>query len=198
MSLKENIDMVKEELNQEEKFFESAVKTERFVKKYKMPLISTIAAIIVVLVGNGIYQANLSSSITASNEAYLTLQTNPEDEAAVQALKENNTALYDGWKLQTALKTHDEAALEALKSSSSKVVADLATYELAALKKDKAALNEYALNQDAVLKELALLNEAILLMKEGKTDEAKARLSMIGDKSSLEKMVKLLQHYGVK
>ena len=198
MSLKENIDMVKEELNQEEKFFESAVKTERFIKKYKMPLISTIVAIIVVLVGNSIYQANLSSSITASNEAYLILQDNPQDEEAAKVLKENNSALYDGWKLQTALKAHDEAALEALLQSSSKIVADLATYELSTLKKDKAALNEYALNQDAVLKELALLNEAVLLMKEGKTDEAQARLNMISEKSSLGKMVKSLQHYGVK
>lgn len=198
MSLKENIDMVKEELNQEEKLFETAVKTERFVKKYKMPLISVVVAVVVVLIGNSIYQANVSSSITASNEAYLTLLTSPEDTQAAKTLQDNNAALYDAWKLSTALKAKDEASLETLTSSSSDVVADLAKYELAAMQKDKKALNEYALKQDAILKDLAILNEAVLLMQEGKTEEAQARLKLIDEKSSLQKVVTLLQHYGVK
>jgi len=198
VSLKENIDMVKEELNQEEKLFESAVKTERFVKKYKMPLLSTLIAIIVVLVGNSIYQVSVQNAISASNEAYMTLQENADDTEAAKVLEKNNIALYDGWRLQVALKAHDQESLTSLKSSSSAVVADLAKYELAALNKDKKALNEYALKQDAVFKDLAILNEAVLLMQEGNTAEAKTRLNMIDEKSSLQKMVKLLQHYGVK
>jgi len=198
VSLKENIDMVKEELNQEEKFFESAVITERFVKKYKMPLLSILGAVFVVIVGNTIYQSNLASAQTASNEAYNTLLDNPSDTAAASILEENNSALYDAWKLKIALKDKDQKTLEDLTSSSSSIVADLATYEVAALSKDKAALNEYALKQDAVLKDLAILNEAVLLMQEGKTQEAHARLKMIDDQSSLEKIVTFLQHYGVK
>lgn len=197
VSLKENIDMVKEELNQEEKLFESAVKTERFVKKYKMPLISVISAIIVVLVGNSIYQVSLSNAQTASNEAYNTLLKDPSNTKAASILEDKNSALFDAWKLQTALSNNDEKALETLTSSSSPVVADLAAYELAALKKDKAALNEYALKQESVLKDLAILNEAVLLLQEGKTQDAHERLKMINDKS-LEKTVTLLQHYGVK
>ena len=198
MSLKENIDMVKEELNQEEKLFESAVKTERFVKKYKMPLISALVAIVVVIIGNSIYQSNVSSAITASNKAYLTLLTSPEDTQAAKTLEDNNKALYDAWQLNTALKAKDEASLSTLTSSSSAVVADLAKYELAAMQKDKKALNEYALKQDAILKDLAILNEAVLLMQEGKTAEAQERLKLIDEKSSLQKVVTLLQHYGVK
>lgn len=189
--------MVKDELNQEEKLFESAVKTERFVKKYKMPLISTLVAIVVVLIGNSLYQASRAEAISASNEAYLVLQENADDAQAANTLKENNIALYDGWKLQVALKAGDKEGLKSLTSSSSAVVADLAKYELATLNKDQAALNEYALNQDAVFKDLAILNEAVLLMQEGKVAEAKTRLSLIDEKSSVQKMVKLLQHYGV-
>jgi len=190
--------MVKEELNQEEKLFESAVKTERFVKKYKMPLISALVAIVVVIIGNSIYQSNVSSAITASNKAYLTLLTSPEDTQAAKTLEDNNKALYDAWQLNTALKAKDEASLSTLTSSSSAVVADLAKYELAAMQKDKKALNEYALKQDAILKDLAILNEAVLLMQEGKTAEAQERLKLIDEKSSLQKVVTLLQHYGVK
>ena len=198
MSLKENIDMVKEELSQEEKFFAGAVQTERFVKKYKLQLISVVVAVVFVLIANSIYQANAQQAIDSSNEAYLTLLTNSDDSEAAEVLKENNPALYDAWQFKMALKKGDEAGLKKLTASSSNVVADLASYELAALKKDKTALNEYALNQDAILKDLAVLNEAVLLMKEGKTEEAKTRLALIDETSSLKKLAMLLQHYGIK
>lgn len=198
MSLKENIDMVKEELSQEEKFFAGAVQTERFVKKYKLQLISTLVAIVFVLIANSIYQANVQQAIESSNEAYLTLLTNSDDTKAAKVLEENNPALYDAWQFKMALEKGDEAGLKKLSVSSSDIVADLASYELAALKKDKTALNEYALNQDAILKDLAVLNEAVLLMQEGKTEEAKTRLALIDETSSLKKLAMLLQHYGIK
>ncbi len=198
MSLKENIDMVKDELSQEEKLFAGAVKTERFVKKYKTQLIGFLIAIIVALVTNSIYQATVAQAIESSNEAYMTLLSNSDDTKAAEMLKENNPALYDAWLFKTAVEKNDEATLKTLSSSQSSVLADLASYELAALKKDKSALNEYALNQDAVLKDLAIINEAVLLMKEGKTDEAKKRLALIEDSSSLKKLSMLLQHYGIK
>ncbi len=198
MSLKENIDMVKDELSQEEKLFAGAVQTERFVKKYKLQLISALVAIVVILVSNSIYQASVAQAIESSNEAYLTLLSNSEDVKAAEVLKENNPALYDAWQFKQALEKGDEAVLKSLRSSQSSVVADLASYELAALKKDKTALNEYALNQDAVLKDLAILNEAVLLMQEGKTQEAKTRLGLIDESSSLKKLAMLLQHYGIK
>ncbi len=197
MSLKENIDMVKEELNQEEKLFESAVKTERFVKKYKMPLISIVVTVIVVLIGNSVYQASKAQSIAASNEAYMTLLAQPDNSEAEKVLQENNPALYDAWKFQRAVQADDKAGLESLTSSRSNVIADLASYELAAANKDKSALNAYALNQKAVLKDLAILDEAVLLMQEGKSAEAKARLALIDERSPLKKLSMLLQHYGV-
>jgi len=198
VSLKENIDMVKEELNQEEKLFESAVKIERFVKTYKMPLISIFGAILFVILGDSVYQANLASAKTASNDAYTLLLKDPSDAKAASVLEDNNPSLYNAWKLQIALKDKDIKALESLKISSSDIVADLASYELATIQKDKAALNEYSLEQDAVLKDLAILNEAVLLMKEGKIEEAHTRLKMIDTRSPLHKTVNLLEHYGVK
>ncbi|MDF1881362.1 hypothetical protein JHD50_08620 [Sulfurimonas sp. MAG313] len=100
--------------------------------------------------------------------------------------------------ITSCLKGKDETKLARLVNSSSSVVSDLARYELATLKKDKAALNTYSLSQDAVLKDLAILNEAVLLIQEGKTEEAQARLKLIDEKSNLHKMVVMLQHYGVK
>jgi len=198
LSLKENIEMVKEELNQEEKMFENAVKTERFVKKYKTPLISTVIAIIVVLVGSSLYKANVESKMEASNAAYSTLLVSPQDADARQVLKENNLALFDAWKFQVAIANVDEKTLEVLKTSKNDVVADLATYELATIKQDSAALNSYAQKSNSILKDMALLNEAVLLMKKDKIEEAHACLAQINDKSSLKQTAMMLQHYGVK
>lgn len=198
MSLKENIDMVREELNQEEKLFESAVRTERFVKKYKMPLIGAIAAIIVVLLGNGLYQANESNKMTLSNEAYVKLLASPADAGSSEVLKENNPALYDAWRLQTAIAKNDQIALQELISSKSDVVSDLATYELAAINKDKDSLQTYTQKDFSILKDMALLDEAVLLMKDGNIEKAQAKLALVDDKSSVKKVAMLLQHYGVK
>jgi len=198
LSLKENIAMVKEELNQEEKMFENAVKTERFVKKYKSPLIGAVVAIVVVLVGNSLYQLNVENKMLDSNAAYMTLLKSPTDTVAMKTLQDNNAPLYDAWKLQTAIVDGDEKTLEELTASKNKIVADLASYEVAAMKKDVVALNTYAQNKDAILKDMALLDEAVLLMQAGKTEEAHQRLNEIDEKSSVEKTAMMLQHYGVK
>ncbi len=198
MSLKENIDMVKEEFSQEEKFFASAVQTERFVKKYKLQLISVLVAIVVVVIANALYQASVEQSIERSNKAYLTLLSNSDDAEAAEVLKENNPALYDAWQFKVAREKADQAGLKALTASSSDVIADLASYELAALNKDKTALNNYSLEQGAIMKDLAILNEAVLLMQEQKIEEAKKRLSLIDEASPLKKLAMLLQHYGIK
>jgi len=190
--------MVKEELSQEEKFFAGAVQTERFVKKYKTQLISVLVVIVIALIANSVYQSNVQESIERSNEAYLALLKNSEDVKAANTLKQNNPELYDAWQFKVARENADEAGLQKLSTSSSDVIADLASYELAALKQDKSALHAYALKQDAILKDMAILNEAVLLMQEEKTDEAKKRLSLIEETSPLKKLAMLLQHYGIK
>ncbi len=198
MSLKENIDMIKDELSQEEKLFASAVQTERFVKKYKSPLIGAIIAIVLVVAANALYQNKIEGEAARSNAAYLTLQKSPNDEAAIAELKENNMPLYEAWSLQQAMEKEDTEALEGLKKSSSSVISDIASYQLATMKKESAALNEYALHQNAIFKDLAIFNEAVLLIQQGKSEQAKERLKQINENSSLYKMVTMLQHYGVK
>jgi hypothetical protein len=198
VSLKENVDMIKDELSQEEKLFASAVKTERFVKKYKSPLIGAIVAIVVVVSANTLYQAKVDGEIERSNEAYAALLKTPSDEKMMSQLEENNKALYEAWLLQQAMQTGNADSLKSLEKSSSQVITDLATYQLAAMNKDKEALNAYALNQNAILKDLAIFNEAVLLMQEGKNEQAHERLKLIDEKSALYKMVTMLRHYGVK
>jgi len=198
VGLKENMAMVKEELNSEEQFFEQAVKTERFVKKHKMKLIAAgvaVVAAIVVTAGMNMLETQKKREV---NAAYTLLLSSPQDAAAAKTLQSEAPALYDAWRLQRALSEGDVTALESLVGSSSSEVADISRYELAAANKDATALGKYAYGQDAIFKELAIIDEAVLLMKAGKSDEAHLRLKMIGSEGLLYPLASALMHYGVK
>ena len=198
VSLKENIEMVKEELNSEEQFFEKAVQTERFVKKYKKPLIGIVTAAILVIGVGTAYDINQQSKVDASNKALNVLMTDANDQAAQEQLKSLNPKLYDVWTLSQALKSKDQDSLRSLQSSKALVVADLAEYELAAIQEDESALQTYSQKSSSLLKELAMIEEAVLLMNNGDKAAAKAKLMMVDINSPVYQLAQTLAHYGVK
>ncbi len=198
MSLKENIEMVKTELNSEEQFFEKAVQTERFVKKYKMPLISAVVAIVLVVAGSSVYTIVEQNRVDNANKALNVLMSDATNQEALKQLKELEPKLYDVWSLSQALKTEDQAALAKLQSSDAMVVSDLATYELAALKEDQNALNAYSQKSGALLKDLAMIEDAVLSMQSGDTAAAQSKLMLININSPVYELAQKLAHYGVK
>jgi len=198
LSLKENLHMVKDELNTEEKFFEKAVMTERFVKKYKKLLIGTVAVIVVVVAANIVYGISEQNRIESANATLTELQTNPKNEAALASLESLSPALHDAWIYSQAIANNNVAALEKLKSSKALIINDVATYEAAQSKNDLASLESYTEKQNAIYKDLAYVMSAAVLMQDGKIDEAHNKLSMIGTHSPLAKVATTLMHYGVK
>ena len=197
VSLKENIEMVKNELNSEEQFFEKAVQTERFVKKYKKPLIGLITAAILAIGTGSAYDIYTQNKIDQSNAAFNVLMADPDDQAAQEQLKTLNPKLYDVWSLSKALKSKDQETLRTLQSSKALAVADLAAYELSAIEEDAEGLESYAQKSGALLKELALIEAAVLLMEKGDVKSAKEKLSMIDINSPLYESAQSLAHYGV-
>ncbi len=197
MSLKENISMVKEELSTEEQFFEQAVKTERFVKKYKKPLIGLVVAIGLAVAGTLSYDAYIASKRDAANAAFMTLQNRPDDTQARQTLKAEAPLLYDAWRMSVAIRNGDTGTLETLSSSQAPEVADISTYEAAGMKKDQKALDDYAYRQEAVYKDLALVDEAVLLLRGGKVEQARQRLKTVASESPVYPLAAALMHYGV-
>ena len=195
MSLKENIDMVKEELNSEEKFFEKAVITEKFVKKYKNVMIGSLVAVVLIVGANMAYEANKQSKIDAANEALSELVKDAKNASASSQLKALSPNLYDVWAFSQAVVNKDLASMKELKNSKAIMVSDLATYELA---QDSSSLSSYALEQGAVYKDLALVQSAIILMNDKKIQKAHEELSKIGLDSPLSKVASALLHYGVK
>ncbi|CAI6151232.1 MAG: hypothetical protein SPLUMA1_SPLUMAMAG1_01240 [uncultured Sulfurimonas sp.] len=198
MSLKTDIEMVKDELTSEEKFFEKAVVTEKFVKKYKNLIIGGVIATILFIAGNVAYTINKQNTIDSANAVLAELQINSDNEATLARLESLSPALSNVWLYSQALVNKDTATLEKLKNSKALLIADLASYEAAQNTKDAQKLEAYANKQDVIYVDLARVQNAVILMNEKKIDEAHEILSMININSSLSQVAKALMHYGVK
>jgi predicted negative regulator of RcsB-dependent stress response len=190
--------MVKEELNSEEKFFENAVKTERFVKKYKTMLISGVVVLVLGIGANAIYNAKVQSTIESANIALSSLQKDSSNQEAQKELKALNPDLYDAWQLSEALKMGDAKVLASLSSSKAIGVSDVASYQSAVINKDVKALEAYSMKPQAIYKELALFELAVLLIQDNRVDEAHEKLRSIPRESALYRYSQPLMHYGVK
>ena len=198
MSLKQDIEMVKEELNSEEKFFEKAVMTEKFVKKYKNLMIASVVAVVVLVGANIGYTINKQNRLDAANAALIKLTSEPSNAVVMAELKNLSPALYDVWQYSQAVVNKDLTSLEKLKSSKSILIGDLATYDAASESKNLSALSAYTLQENAIYKDLAQVQAAVLLMNSSKMDEAHEKLSMISIDSPLAQVANALMHYGVK
>lgn len=197
LGAKENIEYIKQELSSEEKFLESVIKAEKFYKKHKKLIIGLLAAVVIGGIGYGAYEMKVEHDLVVSNKAYQRALQNPDDKEALALLKEKNPKLYHLFLYQQAVKKRDKAALQQIAASSDSVLADLAKYHLAALQKKIERLDVYALNSEALLRELALLDESYLLMEQKDVAKARDKLAKI-EKSPATAYALLLAHYGVK
>ena len=198
MSLKENVEFIKEELSSEEKLFEKAVVTERFLKKYKKSIIALVTFIVVIALGKIVYDVKEQKRIEEANAQLAALTKNPSDLQAQNRLQELSPKLFTAWSFAHAVTTNDTKKLNELKKSKLLVINDLAMYEVASRTADPKALDSYALRQQAIYKDLAVVEGAVLLMNKNKTAEAKEKLATIGDNSPLKGVALMLNHYGVK
>ena len=197
MSIKEDLKAVKEELNTEEQFLEGLIRAERFYKKYKKPIITVVVIAVIAFVGFSVKTYIDESNLKAANEAYLKLIKNPDDADAAKILKDKNINLYYAYRLQVASKKNDTDIFKEVKDNAKdKYLSDLASYQLASLSKKSDKLNDYIDNSKAgLLKNFALLEDAYLLLKEKKKDQAKIKLSSIEVDSPLKNIAKNLEHY---
>ncbi len=198
MSLKENMEALKEELNSEEKFLENAIRTERFIKRYQKPLIAGVVGLLFAVGGAIAYQAYADAKIESSNTALNTLLLNPEDAQAQETLKNDNPELYDLWRLTRGIAQNDPTLLASLKNSEAFGVADIASYEAAVIKSDTAGLESYTKRQGALYKDLALLELAVHALEQGNVASAHQKIAQIGEDSPIYQLGQSLSHYGVK
>ena len=198
MSIKEQVEFVKDELTQDEKLLESLIKVERFYKKNRLAILAVSISFVIGGIGYGVMEYVKEQRLLKANSALLKLQNDPRDVSALKILKENNPSLAQLFLLKEATISGDIKKLEELSKSKDETISDLADYHIAVFKNSLSQIKDYRLKSSSLLKDLAIFDEAYLLYKNGKIDEAKNVLAQINETSSVKAVANMLEHYGIK
>ena len=190
MSVKKNLDFIKNEFNSDEKIIENAFKLEILYKRYKH-IIWAVAVCAVVVGVIWVAKSYITESSAQKSSAILReLSQNPSDEKLRADLEKNNADLYQLFLLKEALEKGNVADLERLKDSKD-LVGFLANYHLGSFERDSALLGK---SENYALGDLAKLERAYILLKDGKANEAREILQGIPSDSALSDIAKILAH----
>lgn len=188
MSIKENVDYVKNELSSEEKFLENFVKSERFFKKYKTLIFAIIALSILGAIGF-VIKTNIDESNKIEANIALTKFLDTGDEKALATLKDKNEKLYE---IALFLKAKKENKTTEINIP---LLKELAKFQMALETKNLTELGNLSVQGDFLLKEFAIFNKALLLANEGKFEESRTTLNQIPQTSKASELANLLNHY---
>jgi len=189
MSIKDELNAVKQELSSDEKLLEQAFQLEKFYKKNKKLIIATAILVVGAFIGYKIYGVIQDSKLEAANSALLKLEKDPNNKEAISTLKENNYKLYNLYLYSIAANSADSKKLSEIKSSDS-LLNDLIAYHKGVIAKKPVDSIYY--------KDLSQVEKAYLLIKEGKKSEAKNILSTISQTSPVAGVARLLEHLTIK
>ncbi len=197
MSLKDNVNAIKEELTAEEQFLESVIKAEGFWKKYKTIIITLVSLIVIAVVANLIMNTIEENRLLDANEAYVKVLEDPSDSTSLATLKDSNPSLYELFIFQNAMKKNSVEELNNISTQiKAPVLKDLLSYQKGAL--EKKDLDTYSIKSSSILKNMALLERGYLLLEDGKIKEASSPLMSIPENSQLRSVADALIHYSVK
>ena len=188
MSIKENVDYVKNELSSEEKFLENFVKGERFFKKYNTLIFTFIAIAILVTIGMLVKQKIEESNKLEANIAFNKFLENA-DEKELFIIKDKNEKLYE---IALFLKAKRENKTSEVNIP---MLKELSKFQQSTTNKNLEELNTLSMQNDFLLKEFAIFNKALLLSNDGKYEEAKEALKQIPQTSKASEFANLLNHY---
>lgn len=191
MSIKENLQVVKEEISSDEKMLESVFRIEAFIKKYKFLFIALIVAglgWIAWLYASDYLKEQKAIKSTALMEK---IQSNVEDESAWNELKKENASLYEMMRFSYAIKNNNIQELEQMKNSSNPFISSYSNYEVASLTENFSSL------KDSDFSDLALLQEGYLLVSKKDYTQALSKLNGISNTSELKDFALRIGHYGI-
>jgi hypothetical protein len=189
VSIKDELQHVKDELSGDEKILESAFKLERLYKKNKV-LIWLIAIFVFVgLGGNAAWTAYKQHKLAVANDAFLLLKKDPGNADAAATLQNNNPRLYALYALSEAVKHQKSEQLKAFETNHDALIADIARYHAAAL--DNQTVDSVYYH------DLTVVEEAYADLQTGKKSEARSKLSLIAENSPVAKIAQLLKHYTI-
>lgn len=192
MSIKQNLETIKEEFKSDEKIFESAFKIERIFYRYKWIFIGIIAILLILWIYTSIKDMLEEKNAQQASKIYAQLQQQDTPELFEQ-LEKKAPNLAEFLRLRKAVQNGDEEALQKLSNSKNGFIAEFAKYQNAMLKKD---INELGLI-NGQFGDLAKFEQAFLLIQDKKMAQAQEILQAIPQNSSIKELSKLLSHYGV-
>lgn len=189
MSMKENVDFIKNELSNEERFLESFVKTERFFKKYKVVLISGFILLSIIIIGF-IVNSKIETQNRYDSNLLLSKYIDSKDEGVLAELKEKNQKLYELAIYLDAQNSENSNAKISLP-----ILKELLEFQNAMNEQNIDSLNSLSLQNDFLLKDYAIFTKALSLANDGKYQEAKDAISTISLDSKSYELANLLNHY---
>ena len=187
MSIKDELNYVKEELSSDEKLLENAFKLERLYKKHKIKIWAVVAVVVLGFGAKVAISSYQEHKLMKANDALLKLMNRPDDKSALNELKDYNPKLYNLYLYSTSVDKKDNKALQSLSKNEDFLLSDLSRYHLNVLS-SKAGDSKY-------YSDLSALEKAYIALKNGKKSEAKAILSMISENSTVAGIAKYLKHY---
>lgn len=188
MSIKDDVNYIKNELSSEEKFLESFVKTERFFKKYKKLIVVLIITVIVGSIAflvktkldeKNLYEANIALSNFLENG----------NQNSLNQLKEKNRDLYEIALYLDAKNEFKNADINL------KYLKELLDFQVALLNSNQSDLDAVSKKADFLLKDYAIFNQALILVNNQKYAEAREILGKISQDSRAFELATLLKHY---
>lgn len=190
LSITETINEAKKELTNDEHMLASAFKLEKLYKKHKLKLFSVVAVAALYFGATAIMNTLQEQKLVAANSAFLTLTADANNTNALAELKSNNPALFELYSYQKAMQSSDMTALKTLASSTNPIIADISTYHLAIL--------EGKPSESELYSDVSFVENAYLLIKEGKVSEAKEQLELISEDSPVHNIAQMIKHYSIK
>ena len=185
MSLKENIDYIKEEVSAQESLMESTFKLEQFYKKYKIFIIGTVSLAAVAFVGLSVLDYVNEQNRIKDNQAFNILLENPSDKKSLEYLKTNNKELYE-----IAIYMNDKS-----KNTNVEFLKELSIYSKAIKQNNIDKLATVAQKQNFLLKDFAIFNKALIQAQNGKYQDAKETIKLIPVASSMASLSSMLEHF---
>ncbi|WP_299548554.1 hypothetical protein [uncultured Helicobacter sp.] len=190
MSLKQNVEYIKEEMNNDEKMLEGLLRLESWFRRYKSALLTLFGIFIIAIVGyfgNNYYQENKQQNLANAYEKAL-----KGDESALKVLKDSKSRLYDLYLYQNALKSNDTDTLKVLSNSKDPIIAQFAKAQVASLSKDLDMLN----SQNSG--DFGYLQAALLEIQAGNLQKAREILTKIKNDSPIRDLANALTHLSIK
>ncbi|MEA3553183.1 MAG: tetratricopeptide repeat protein [Campylobacterota bacterium] len=185
MSLKENINYIKEEVSAQESFMEKTFKLEQFYKKYKTIIFGSVTLAVIAFIGVSVTQYQNEQNKIKDNQAFNLLLENPNDKLSLNYLEENNKKLYE-----IAIYMNDKT-----KKTNVEFLAELSTYSKAIEKDNIDELSAVTQKQTFLLKDFAIFNKALIQAQNGKYQDAKESIKLIPANSSVASLSSMLEHF---